>query len=673
MAFFALRVVPGCSAQDGSWGLDWAEVPAVTGPEVGIVHCPGEGKWQEAAAGSAQLVPARCPRPDFVGYRVRRCLQRPPVGGSAAWEGYFEAPCADAATFTGVGNHAAHAADDVEQRLGVFILLGLLLITVVASYGVERLGSNFPLLGSIFPESSCSVLIGVFAGFVIQLLAMPADTQNGADSADRKSGVSSLVRFNDDFFFMFLLPPIIFESGFNMKHEQTKAFFHNMGAILLFAMFGTILSCVVTAMLVYGCGLIGIATFGDKSLGFTWLESMVFGASLAATDPVTVLAIFGKSKDMDMNLYSLVFGESVLNDAVAIVLYGSFDKMRSVGGDAAALVFSTFAVMFGCSVLVGLLTGIVSALLLKHLRCWKSTEHFTTEQSLLLIFPFISYMLAEWLELSGIVSILLCGMTMNYYTRHNLHENTKDFNKRLFKVLAATCETFVFIYIGLGVCSFQHTYRLPLFGVSLAAISIARAANIYGLSFIINGYARKYGQAPGDGEFQLPVPRRFQHMLWFCGLRGAIAFALALRAREAYATRTDGSEGAGGAMFTTTLLITLFSVLVQGGSTDWVMSKLIPKDSEMIPTSCDDEPPSPDSDPSCLYKFDKNYLKKFLCIPKNSRREDESESRAAEYEGDVNTSVHVTDDTGNAHVHASADFTPGPSHSMFSPGKPRRN
>ena len=83
--------------------------------------------------------------------------------------------------------------------------------------------------------------------------------------------------------------------------------------------------------------------------------------------------------------------------------------------------------------------------------------------------------MAEGFGLSGIVSILFCGMTMNYYTRFNLHDETARFNEQFFKVLASTCETFVFIYIGLGVCFFRHTYRWPLIGTSLAALFIARA------------------------------------------------------------------------------------------------------------------------------------------------------------------------------------------------------
>lgn len=245
---------------------------------------------------------------------------------------------------------------------------------------------------------------------------------------------------------------------------------------------------------------------------------------------------------------------------------------------------------------------------------------------------------------------------MNYYTRHNLHEDTKNFNKRFFKVLASTCETFVFIYIGLGVCSFHHTYRWPLIGVTLTAISVARGVNIYGLSYIINGYARRNSQDSSGTTCEPPVPRRFQHMLWFCGLRGAIAFALALRAREAYAKRQDGSAGAGGAMFTTTLVITLFSVLVQGGSATWVMAKLLP--GQAISATLSSQTRNLNIDHMCLHKFDKGYLKPFLTRGDSTGRVETTDA--------LDTSIQVSDASEAGHVH---DFTPGPTHSVFSPQK----
>ena len=119
-------------------------------------------------------------------------------------------------------------------------------------------------------------------------------------------------KFDPEVFFNILLPPIIFHAGYSMKK---KHFFKNFGAILMFAMLGTTISCFVTAGFMYLVTLV----FRSIREYFTFVDCLFFGAIISATDPVTVLAIFNDQK-VNVNLYALVFGESVLNDAVSIIL-----------------------------------------------------------------------------------------------------------------------------------------------------------------------------------------------------------------------------------------------------------------------------------------------------------------------------------------------------------------
>ena len=117
--------------------------------------------------------------------------------------------------------------------------------------------------------------------------------------------------FDPELFFNVLLPPIIFHAGYSMKKQF---FFRNIGSILTFAFVGTIISTFVVAGIMYGVTLM----FPHLQF-FTFIDTLRFGALISATDPVTILAIFS-DLNVDVNLYALVFGESVMNDAVAIVM-----------------------------------------------------------------------------------------------------------------------------------------------------------------------------------------------------------------------------------------------------------------------------------------------------------------------------------------------------------------
>ncbi|KAF5303763.1 hypothetical protein FQA39_LY09836 [Lamprigera yunnana] len=125
--------------------------------------------------------------------------------------------------------------------------------------------------------------------------------------------------FDPEIFFNIILPPIIFHAGYSLKR---KYFFRNLGAILTYAIIGTTISSFVIGALMYGCVQLMPARMASS---FTFLDTLYFGALISSTDPLTILAIF-HDLHVDVNLYALVFGESVLNDAVAIVLSGSIQN-----------------------------------------------------------------------------------------------------------------------------------------------------------------------------------------------------------------------------------------------------------------------------------------------------------------------------------------------------------
>lgn len=178
------------------------------------------------------------------------------------------------------------------------------------------------------------------------------------------------------------------------------------------------------------------------------------------------------------------------------------------------------------------------------------------ERGLLTLWPFLAYMLAEGLQLSGVVSILFAGITMAHYTVHNLSPATRKYSSHLFKVLSSIAEGLVFMYIGLA-CPAVFNHRLVSKYWSLLPITVlvclaCRFLNIELCSFLVN-YFRKERGTRIDG------PMRF--ILWFGGLRGGVSFALSSSARIALGA-TEASE----LMEICTLLMVVVTLLCCGGT-----------------------------------------------------------------------------------------------------------
>ncbi|KAI7731465.1 hypothetical protein M8C21_026889 [Ambrosia artemisiifolia] len=293
------------------------------------------------------------------------------------------------------------------------------------------------------------------------------------------------------------------------------------------------------------------------------VECLMFGALISATDPVTVLSIF-QELGTDMNLYALVFGESVLNDAMAISLYRTMSLVKSnSSGQNFLLIVVRFLETFVGSMSAGVGVGFISALI-SFLNLFKYAgldidNLQNLECCLFVLFPYFSYMLAEGLGLSGIVSILFTGMVMKHYSFSNLSENSQKFVASFFHLISSLAETFVFIYMGFDIAMEQHSWsHVGFIFFSIIFIGLARAANVFTCAYLLN--------LVRPAQRQIPV--KHQKALWYSGLRGAMAFALALQSVH------ELPEGHGQTIFTATTAIVVLTVLLIGGSTGTMLEAL---------------------------------------------------------------------------------------------------
>jgi len=301
-------------------------------------------------------------------------------------------------------------------------------------------------------------------------------------------------------------------------------------------------------------------------VSFCSWECFLFGVLISSVDPVGTLAVLGKA-DMktDPMLYSLIVGESVLNDAVAIVLFKAIEHIGS-GTDAEVVlsfedhaleIIGTFFGVSIASLLIGVTVSLIGAAVLVNISLH---ENSPLEFIVFILFAYASYTVAEIMEMSGIVSLFVCGIMMEHYACPIVSEVCQICVSNSTKSFAKLSESFVYAYLGITAgLSFDprssgYAWSFSFSFYALILCLLGRAANVFPTVFIANLRRNQ------------KIPTNMQVMIWFAGLRGAIAFALALN----IPTSLPGQAS----IVTTTLFIVFFTTLVLGGLTETVMLRL---------------------------------------------------------------------------------------------------
>ncbi|MES1907076.1 MAG: hypothetical protein MHM6MM_000262 [Cercozoa sp. M6MM] len=380
--------------------------------------------------------------------------------------------------------------------LNVFLFVVFVVVCLVIGYvlRVRRL--------MWLPESGAHMLFGLVIGGFLTLL--------GPDEVE-------YITFDPELFFFVLLPPIIFEAGFTLKQRE---FFGNIGAILSFAVLGTLVSTLVIGLCIYVLALAHVVPLDRESP----LESLLFGALISAVDPVATLAILGNEHvNADRTLRALVFGESVLNDAVSIVLFNSLKKFgeqreRAKGdddyeavsmGNAVSIIFWDFWGVSLGSLLVGVGLALCCSFLLRRANLHHDPAY---EFAVFILCVFGTYSLAETLEFSGVISLFCCGIVMSHYALHSMSRIARNATKHIFKTFAMLAETFVFVYLGITAgISFapsQHMVWSVMFILFTILLCFAsRACHIFPFSMLLNLRRRKRITRPMQVALLLPLPR----------------------------------------------------------------------------------------------------------------------------------------------------------------------
>lgn len=353
----------------------------------------------------------------------------------------------------------AKGGDELIEHLEIPFSLIIIICYILASFAIARFKEVFGYAPYIH-ESCISCLLGVVLGGII------------------KAWGDKSVRFSSVIFFDLVLPPIIFAAGYTLKRRRFFRYLHLVG---LFGLLGTTLNVALLTLAIQ----MFASVFGGNLAGLSWSDSMILAAVLSASDEVSVLSLVRMRDHPRMG--ALIFGEGIVNDAVSIVLFKALtDWSKGDAGNAknglsiVTSLASTIAYQMMASCVIGItLALIVARILFVHGELRQHPVHQTT---LVLVFGYLSYFVAEAMGVSGILTIFVCAITMAHYTWHSLSLAAKLATKISFQSLSDVAEAFAFAYVGLSLWAFtSDDFNFPFAIYMLMIIIAGRFATILGI------------------------------------------------------------------------------------------------------------------------------------------------------------------------------------------------
>ena len=289
-------------------------------------------------------------------------------------------------------------------------------------------------------------------------------------------------------------------------------------------------------------------------LAWPTAPALVFGVLIAATDPIAVLAMF-KDTGIKGRLRLLVESESLFNDGVAAVLFAlvlAWAQATDGSQLSPVSVGRTLAFMTGGGILVGVTCGAAAVAL-----AGRTSDHLV-EATLTAVAAYGSFLLAENFHFSGVLATVAAGLLMgNLGVLRDEDQNIsasgcRSFVIDLWEFGAFIANSLIFLLIGLRLVPLTHVDTRALL-LAIGLVLAGRALSVYPVSLFFR-------------SSKCAVSLREQHVLWWGGLRGALALALALALPASFPLNHE--------ILATTFGVVVFSVVVQGLTMPWVMQKL---------------------------------------------------------------------------------------------------
>eukprot|EP00934_Nitzschia_sp_Nitz4_P001941 Nitzschia sp. Nitz4//scaffold4_size323378//48168//51131//NITZ4_000625-RA/size323378-snap-gene-0.441-mRNA-1//-1//CDS//3329553294//1941//frame0 len=457
------------------------------------------------------------------------------------------------------------------------------------------------------PEAAGCILVGVGSGWILTMFPHHD------------------VSFDGPWFLRIMVPPIVFEAALSI---DKRAFNRHVVPIFIYAILGTLFATGLTAFVLHE----GSKYFHGYCETIPMIEALTFGALISSIDPIAVLSVLSNMGMSDTHtIYVVIFGESLLNDGVAIVLFQTLvhflDVHMHVNGHAVAAAAIHFCVVAVGSLLVGLGSGLCCTV---YYWLMQGCQTPLVEVLLFCCWALLPYYVCDGIEWSGIVAVVAAGFVMDIYvvgghpmenaeapkeqdvpsspssgnmrgrrrqplfsTTGLLSDEAKTHVGFVTEIIATMMETAIFAYLGLFLFSSRYHWNNYHTAIAISACCISRAIMIPVLSTLANWITKLQRVRARCRHYKLPqadsvnlsttdvkngaagviIDRKMQLVLWFAGLRGAMSFALVENIPLFDSVSGTGTRLKSELKAMTSACI-MFTVFVLGGLTYYMMEGL---------------------------------------------------------------------------------------------------
>ena len=364
------------------------------------------------------------------------------------------------------------------------------------------------------------------------------------------------VEINPEIIFLIFLPPLLYDAAFNISAQQFKANMNTITALAISLVFFTVL---------------GVAVLAHYCIpGMSWPLSFVLGAILSATDAVAAMSIT-KGLGLSHKTNTILEGESLINDASALVAY----RFAVAAVTGAAFVFwkasLDFAILLGGGLVIGFLMGKLLAIIIKRTK-----DDAIVVISFMLIMPFVTYLIAEQLHVSGVIAVVMLGLVISRFGTKVFPEEFKNQSRSIWDVIIFLLNGLIFILIGLQfpyvLGSINKTMIIPYIGyaflITIAILVISMIRVFMQQAGLQNAFTK--GKHKISEHALLDIKTSL--IISWSGMRGIVSLAIAIGLPHTLANGTPFPLR--NEIIFISVVVVLFTLIGQGLTLPWIVKKL---------------------------------------------------------------------------------------------------